>query len=299
MQTPTVIIIVGPTAVGKTTAAIRLAQHLQTRIISADSRQCYRELNIGVAKPSPRELAAVPHYFINSHSITGEVNAATFEELALQWTGEIFRDSPFVVMVGGTGLYIRAFTDGLDAIPPVDQSIRSHIRLHFEEQGIGWLQSETQKYDPEFYASGEILNPQRLMRALEVRLSTGQSILSFQRRQPQQRPFAIRIIGLQLPREELHQRIHQRVDTMMASGLLDEVRSLLPYRAHNALQTVGYKELFHYLDGKTTLDTAVTAIKTNTRQYAKRQLTWFHRDLSIRWTDPDSLFDALASNIKI
>ena len=293
MQTPTVIIIVGPTAVGKTAAAIRLARHLQTSIISADSRQCYRELNIGVAKPSPAELEAVPHYFINSHSVADEVSAATFEHLALQWTAEVFRQSPAVVMVGGTGLYIRAFTDGLDTIPPVDQSIRSHIRLRYEEHGLPWLQTEIEKYDPAFYAAGEILNPQRLMRALEVRLSTGQSILSFQSREPRQRPFRIITIGLQLSREQLNQRIDTRVDDMMEAGLLEEVKGLLPYRSQNALQTVGYKELFHYLDGKTTIEVAVAAIKTNTRHYAKRQLTWFHRDLSVRWTDPNTPLETL------
>jgi tRNA dimethylallyltransferase len=293
LQTPTVIIIVGPTAVGKTAAAIGLARHLQTSIISADSRQCYRELNIGVAKPSAAELEAVPHYFINSHSVADEVSAATFEHLALAWTAELFRQSPVVVMVGGTGLYIRAFTDGLDTIPPVDQSIRSHIRLHYEEQGLPWLQTEIAKYDPAFYAAGEIQNPQRLMRALEVRLSTGQSILAFQSREPRQRPFRIITIGLQLSREQLNQRIDSRVDDMMKAGLLDEVKGLLPYRSHNALQTVGYKELFHYLDGKTSIEAAVAAIKTNTRQYAKRQLTWFHRDLSVRWTDPDTPLETL------
>lgn len=283
----------GPTAVGKTAAAVRLARHLQTGIISADSRQCYRELNIGVAKPTTAELQAVHHYFINSHSVADEVSAATFEHLALAWTAELFQQAPAVVMVGGTGLYIRAFTDGLDTIPPVDKSIRSHIRLHYEEQGLGWLQTEIQKYDPAYYAAGEILNPQRLMRALEVRLSTGQSILSFQSREPRQRPFRIITIGLQLPREQLNQRIDSRVDAMMQEGLLEEVIRLLPYRSHNALQTVGYKELFHFLDGKTSLEVAVNAIKTNTRQYAKRQLTWFHRDLSVRWTDPDTLLETM------
>ena len=293
MHQPTVIIIVGPTAVGKTAAAIRLARLLGTRIISADSRQCYRELDIGVAKPTPEELSLVPHYFINSHSITEEINAASFEELALRWTGDIFRDSPYVVMVGGTGLYIRAFTDGLDVIPPVDQAIRSHIRQHYEEHGLDWVQEEVRKYDPAFFAAGEILNPQRLMRALEVRLSTGQSILSFRTRQRQQRPFAIRTIGLQLPKELLHRRINDRVDAMIRAGLTEEVERLLPYRAHNALQTVGYRELFEWLDRKTSLDTAIAAIKTNTRQYAKRQMTWFHRDLSVRWTDPGAQLETL------
>ena len=290
---PTVIIIVGPTASGKTAAAVRLARQLKTKIISADSRQCYRELNIGVAKPSPAELEAVPHYFINSHSIEAEVNAATFEELALGWTEEIFRSSPVAVMVGGTGLYIRAFTDGLDTIPPVDGTIRSQIRHDYEEQGLPWLQEEIKKYDPAFYAQGELQNPQRVMRALEVRLSTGQSILSFRNREPRGRGFAIKTIGLQLPKEELHRRIHDRVDAMMAAGLPEEVKGLLPWRHHNALQTVGYKELFDHLDGKLSLAEAVAAIKTNTRQYAKRQLTWFRRDLSVRWADPNTPLETL------
>jgi tRNA dimethylallyltransferase len=293
LTTPTVIIVVGPTAVGKTAAAIRLARHFKTKIISADSRQCYRELNIGVAKPTPAELNAIPHYFIDSHSIKEEVSAATFEELALQWTTDIFKKAPVAVMVGGTGLYIRAFTDGLDTIPPVDQSIRSHIRLHYEEHGLPWLQQEVEKYDPDFYATGEILNPQRLMRALEVRMSTGQSILAFRTREPSTRPFLIRTIGLQLPKEQLHQRINDRVDAMIHAGLLEEVKSLMPYRSHNALRTVGYKELFHFLDGQQTLAEAITAIKTNTRQYAKRQMTWFRRDLSVRWTDPATPLETL------
>ena len=287
---PTVIVIVGPTAVGKTAAAIRLAQQLGTKIISADSRQCFRELNIGVAKPSPQELSAVPHYFIDSHSIQEEVNAAIFEKLALQWTEEIFKTSPFVVMVGGTGLYIKAFTEGLDDIPPADESIRFHIQQQYELRGIGWLQDEIKKYDPDFYEKGEILNPQRVMRALEIRLTTGQSILSFRSREPKPRPFTIRTIGIGLPKEQLHERIHSRVDQMMSDGLLDEVRSLLPYREHNALQTVGYRELFDYLEGKYPLDTAITNIKTNTRQYAKRQLTWFRRNLSTQWIGPNDPF---------
>lgn len=294
---PTVVIIVGPTAVGKTAAAVRLARHFKTRIISADSRQCYRELNIGVAKPSRAELDAVHHYFIDSHSIEQEVNASTFEELALEWTDEIFRTSPVAVMVGGTGLYIRAFTDGLDTIPPVDQTIRSQIRLDYEEHGLPWLQEELKKYDPEFYARGEMQNPQRVMRALEVRMSTGQSILSFRRDHPaggsRKRPFDVKIIGLQLPKDHLHQRINDRVDAMIKAGLPDEVKSLEPWRHHNALQTVGYTELFKHLDGQLTLPEAVTAIKTNTRQYAKRQLTWFRRDLSVRWTEPGTPLETL------
>jgi len=313
LQAPTVIIIVGPTAVGKTAAAIRLAEQLQTQIISADSRQCYRELTIGVAKPSPAELSAVHHYFIDSHSIRDEVNAAVFQQLALQWTAGIFRqfptrdplaappapipdsptshsptpDSPTAVMVGGTGLYIRAFTDGLDEIPLADPALRQRLRQQYEQNGMAWLQQEVRQLDPAFFAGGEQLNPHRLLRALEVRLSTGRSILSFRSQTPQQRPFLTHKIGLQLPKEELHRRIQDRVDVMMQNGLLEEVKSLLPWRAHKALQTVGYKELFDYLDGSCSLDEAVANIKTNTRHYAKRQLTWFRKDPSIHWTDPD------------
>lgn len=286
----TVIIIVGPTAAGKTAAAVRLAQQLGTKIISADSRQCYRELNIGVAKPSPSEQTAVPHYFIDSHSITETVNAAVYEKLALGWADEIFAHSDNAVMVGGTGLYIKAFTDGLDDIPQSDASIRLHVQQNYETLGIEWLQQQIGKYDPVYYSTGEIQNPQRLIRALEVRLTTGQSILSFRSGGPKLRPFTIRKIGIEVPKEELHRRIHDRVDRMMADGLLAEVRSLLPYRAHNALQTVGYRELSEYLDGKVTLSDAVENIKMNTRRYAKRQLTWFRRDRSTEWIGPDEPF---------
>lgn len=287
MQQPTVIIIAGPTAVGKTAAAIRLAQQLRTKIISADSRQCYRELNIGVAKPSKTELEAAHHYFINSHSIREAVNAAVFEELALQWSAEIFREHPVAVMVGGTGLYIKAFTDGLDEIPSVDPAIRRRLQQQFDLNGIGWLQQEVSLHDPAFFAEGERHNPQRLLRALEVRLSTGRSILSFRSGTARHRPFHIRKVGLNLPKEELHRRIDERVDHMIDQGLVEEVKGLLPYRRHNALQTVGYKEIFEYLDGKSSLDEAVANIKTNTRRYAKRQLTWFRKDPSVQWTDPD------------
>jgi tRNA dimethylallyltransferase len=289
VQQPTVIIIAGPTAVGKTAAAIRLAQQERTKIISADSRQCYRELNIGVAKPSAAELQAVHHYGIDSHSIREAVNAAVFEELALQWSAEIFREHPTAVMVGGTGLYIKAFTDGLDEIPATDPAIRRRLRQQYDLNGIDWLQQEVKLHDPAFFAGSERHNPHRLLRALEVRLSTGHSILSFRSGTPRHRSFRIRKIGLDLPKEELHRRIHDRVDHMIEQGLIGEVKALLPFRNHKALQTVGYKEIFEYLDGKTSLDEAVANIKTNTRRYAKRQLTWFRKEPDIRWIHPDEL----------
>lgn len=291
MDYPQVIIILGPTAVGKTAGAVELASRLNTRIISADSRQCFSELNIGVAKPSEAELRAVQHYFINSHSIRQEVNAALYEELALQWAQDIFQwkqslqERPVAVMVGGTGLYIRAFCEGLDEMPAIDPAIRQKVQDGYTGGGMAWLQEQVREQDPAFYSEGEILNPQRMMRALEVKWSTGRSILSFRTRQARQRPFAIRKIGLQLPKEELHRRIHARVDSMMEQGLLEEVRGLLPYRQLNALQTVGYSELFDHLDGNCSLEEAVENIKKNTRHYAKRQMTWFRRDPAVEWID--------------
>lgn len=297
MSDPTVIIIVGPTAVGKTAAAVRLAQQLSTKIISADSRQCFKELNIGVAKPSPRELKAVHHYFINSHSIREEVTAALFEELALQWTQDIFQEQtaagkpPVAVMVGGTGLYIKAYSEGLDTIPPIDPVIRAQIQQMYETEGIDWLQAQIRDSDPEFFGVGEIQNPQRLMRALEVKRSTGQSILAFRTREKKHRSFKIEKVGLSLPKDVLNDRINLRVDKMMEEGLLEEVKGLLPYRELNALQTVGYSELFDHLEGKFSLDEAVQRIKINTRRYAKRQMTWFRKDPSVRWIDAEQAGD--------
>jgi tRNA dimethylallyltransferase len=286
LKNKTVIIIVGPTAVGKTSVAVHLAQTLQTKIISADSRQCFKELNIAVAKPSPEELRLVPHYFISSHSIDEDVNAGLFEQLSLQWADEIFQQSNIAVMVGGTGLYIKSFCEGFDNIPDIDPSVRKKIQDQYKERGIGWLQEEIKTADSEYYASAETLNPQRLMRALEIKLSTGQSILAFRSQQKKQRTFNIKKIGLHLPKEQLHQHINFRVDEMIRKGLIDEVKELLPYKNLNALQTVGYTELFDYLDNKINLEEAIERIKKNTRHYAKRQMTWFKKDQSIQWIDP-------------
>lgn len=284
----TVIIIAGPTAVGKTSVAIEVARHFDTEIISADSRQCYKELKIGVARPSEKELAAVPHHFIASHSIHQKITAADFESYALQKAGEILLKRKVVVMVGGTGLYIKAFCEGLDLIPEVPEAIHHEVMRQYNENGLSWLQKEVQEQDPLFYGSGEIQNPQRLMRALEVFRSTGQSITIFRKGKKAERDFTIIKTALQLPKEELHRNIHSRVDQMMEHGLLDEVRSLVPYRHLNALQTVGYKELFEHLDGTTTLAEAVELVKKNTRHYAKRQVTWFRKDKDFKWFEPDA-----------
>jgi tRNA dimethylallyltransferase len=282
----TVLLLVGPTASGKTEVSLKLAQYFQTSIISADSRQCFIELNIGVAKPSLEELHMVPHLFINSHSIGQNVNAGLFERLALQWSSEIFNDHDLLVMVGGTGLYIKAFCEGLNKIPPVDESIRSVIQLKYEENGLEWLQEEIRLKDPEFFSVGETMNPQRMMRALEVVLSTDRSILSFRNEPIKRRPFRIIKFGLQLTREELYRNINFRTEKMIELGLLEEVKKLLPYAHLNALQSVGYNEIFSYLNAAISLEKAVELIKKNTRNYAKRQMTWFNRDKSIQWINP-------------
>lgn len=279
----TVIIICGPTAVGKTSVAIQLAKHYNTEIISADSRQCFKELNIGVARPSVEELTQVKHHFIASHSIQEEVTAATFEQYALQKATELFHRHDMIVMVGGTGLYIKAFCEGLDLIPDVPAKIREKIISEYERKGMEWLQQQVKEKDPVFYAAGEILNPQRMMRALEVMEATGQSILSFRKGEKTKRDFNVMKIGMELPKEELIRNINARVNKMMEAGILDEVKQLLPYKNLNALQTVGYAELFEHLEGKMTLPEAVERIKINTRQYAKRQMTWFRKDETIEW----------------
>jgi tRNA dimethylallyltransferase len=275
--------------VGKTGVSIELAKHYNTAIISADSRQCYRELNIGVARPSEQELGEVEHFFIATHSIREEVTAVTFEQYALQKVGELFLRHDKVIMVGGTGLYIKAFCEGLHDIPAIDPQLREKIVNQYSEKGLNWLQEEIRKKDPQFFEEGEIRNPQRIMRALEVVEATGRPIFSFRKGTRPDRNFSIKKIGLDLPKEELHLNINKRVNRMMEAGLLEEVRNLLPFRNLNALQTVGYTELFDYLDGMLSLDTAVEKIKTNTRRYAKRQLTWFRRDPEINWFSPISI----------
>jgi tRNA dimethylallyltransferase len=279
----TVFIIVGPTAAGKTSIAIKLAGHFKTEIISADSRQCFKELDIGVARPSEEELKTVRHHFIGSYSVYDNVNTGTFEEYALQKVNELFQEHDLVIMTGGTGLYIKAFCEGLDEIPGVTEEIRTKIIFSYEKYGLSWLQKEIQQKDPAFYQSGEIQNPQRLMRALEITETTGKSILDFRKGKKKQRNFNIVKTGLELPKEELHRNIDARVDGMIEAGLVEEVRSLLPFRNLNALQTVGYSEIFDYLDGKVSLEEAIALIKKHTRQYAKRQMTWFKKDKEIKW----------------
>ena len=287
-NTNTVIVITGPTAVGKTAIALTLAKQLNTAIISADSRQCYRELSIGVAKPSEKELLDVRHYFINSHFIHDNVNAGTFESFALEASTQIFKQNPVAVMVGGTGLYIKAFCEGIDFMPSIPEAVRSGIREAYEDKGLVFLQNELKEKDQQFWAVAEQQNPQRLMRALEVLYVTGTSILNYRTSDKIERSFNIVKIGLELPREQLVENMNSRTIQMMEQGLLKEAEGLREFCSLNALQTVGYKELFDYFDGKYSLADAVEKIKINTRQYAKRQMTWFKKDPTIQWFHPQA-----------
>ena len=289
MSNHTVYIIVGPTAVGKTSFAISLAQHLKTEIISADARQCYAELSIGVARPSLEELSKVPHHFIASHSVNETVNAQVFENYALAKADELFKTHHSAVMVGGTGLYIKAFCEGLDLIPAIDPAIREDIIKQYEKLGLRWLQKEVSVKDPMYWAKGEQQNPQRLMRALEVMLGTGASIVSFQIKNKITRPFNIVKVGLELPREQLYERINQRVISMVENGLETEVRNLLPQNHLNALQTVGYSEWAPYFEGNLSKEKVIENIQQNTRHYAKRQMTWFKKDPEITWHLSDQI----------
>ncbi|MCE2845145.1 MAG: tRNA (adenosine(37)-N6)-dimethylallyltransferase MiaA [Sediminibacterium sp.] len=298
MLSKTVYIIVGPTAVGKTSLAIQLAKHLQTEIISADARQCYRELDIGVARPSQEELNQVPHHFIANHSIHEIVNASVFEKETLVITEKLFQQKDNIVMVGGTGLYIKAFCEGLDDIPSIDPSVRSSIIESYESYGLIWLQNELAQKDPLYWKQAEQENPHRLMRALEVYEGLGKSILTYLCHQKKQRPFEIKLIGLEMERSLLYNRINSRVEQMMALGLEKEVRRLLPQFSLNALQTVGYREWLPYFNQEQTKAQVIAAIQQNTRQYAKRQMTWFKKDPSVQWFNasaPDLLNTIIAS----
>lgn len=286
----TVIVIAGPTAVGKTAIAIRLAQHFRTSVISADSRQCYKEMSIGTAKPTPEELHAVKHYFIDEFSVTEPITAADYERLALGYAEKIVEKDDTAIVCGGTGLYIKALCEGLDEMPDIDEMIALQINRTYQENGLEWLQQETQKADAVFYEQSEKDNPARLLRALIFKLSTGESILGYRSGRQKPRNFRIVKIVLELPRETLYERINQRVDMMMQEGLEEEVRKLYPYRHLKNLQTVGYSELFEYFDGACTLEEAVDKIKQHTRHYAKRQMTWFKKEkdaVFITATDAD------------
>ncbi|RZK66395.1 MAG: tRNA (adenosine(37)-N6)-dimethylallyltransferase MiaA [Pedobacter sp.] len=283
----TLISIVGPTAIGKTALAIQVAQHFNTEIISADSRQFFREMEIGTAKPSPDELAAAKHHFINSHSINQLFSTGDFEVEGLQKLAEIFDQHHTAIMVGGSGLYVNALINGLDEMPEIDLSIREKLNKQFEIEGLSSIQEQLSILDPEYFAKVDQNNPQRMIRGLEVYLSTGKKLSSMLSATKKVRPFNMIKIGLNTDRAFLYDRINQRVDQMIANGLVEEVKSLRSFRKYNALNTVGYSEIFDYLDGKIALEDAINAIKQNTRRFAKRQLTWFRRDEEIKWFEPN------------
>ena len=293
MDRKTAIIITGPTAVGKTELSIRIARQLDTEIISADARQCYRELNIGVARPSPEELFAVHHHFIASHSITDRVNAAVFEQFAVNETERIFKKSDYAVICGGTGLYLRAFCEGMDDMPDVPETITREVETMYAEDGIQALQTAISMEDPLFVIDGALDNPARIIRALSFVRATGQSIRAFQRYQPVQRPFNIIKIQLDLPRPELYDRINRRVTLMMEQGLWEEAKSLYHHRKLQALQTVGYREIFESMDGLMSRDLAVDMIRQHTRNYAKRQLTWFKKETGMKIFHPGQFDDIM------
>ena len=295
----TCIIIVGATASGKTALAIEIAKHFNTEVISADSRQCFTELTIGVAKPSESQLAEVPHHFINSHSILENVSAADFEKYALHQIDKIFKKNKVAVMCGGTGLYIKAFTDGLDDIAETDVNIKNEIKKKFEQYGIEWLQQQIKELDPLFWEQGEIQNPHRLMRALEVVISTGKSIIAQQKKVKKKRYFNIVKIGLDVPRDILYQRINSRVEEMRDNGLEEEVKKLITFKALNALQTVGYRELFDYFEGNVSVENAFELIKQHTRHYAKRQMTWFKKDDEVQWIKPTEIMETIIKRMNI
>ena len=283
----TLLVIAGPTAVGKTNLCVRLATRLQTDIVSADSRQLYRELHIGTAKPSPTEMAGVTHHFIDSYSIHDPVNAGRYERECLTVLESLFQHKDVVILSGGTGLYINAVCAGLDDLPPTDPAVRQHLLDRLNQEGLAPLQAELRRLDPVYAQTADLQNPIRVTRALEVCLASGEPYSSFRRAQPVARPFRSVLIALDRPRDELYARIDARMDAMLMAGLVDEVRSLIPYRHLSALQTVGYQEVFPYLSGDYDYDEMVRLLKRNSRRYAKRQLTWFRNQANYHWFGPD------------
>ena len=283
----TLIVITGPTAVGKTALCLDVAKHFDIPIINADSRQIFRELKIGTARPSDEQLAQVHHDFVGMLGLDDYYSASLFEQQVLALLEQQFQSRDYALMAGGSMMYIDAVCDGIDDIPTIDDETRATMKRRLAEEGLEALVEELRRLDPEYYEIVDRQNPRRVVHALEICQMTGQTYTSFRKRERRQRPFDIVKIGLNLPREELYDRINRRVDQMMEQGLLDEARRLLPYRHLNALNTVGYKEMFAYLDGIWSLDEAVERMKGNTRRYARKQLTWYKKDEQIRWFRPD------------
>ncbi len=283
----TLIVITGPTAVGKTQLTLELAKHYGIPVINADSRQIYKELKIGTASPTEEQLKQVRHYFVGSKSINEYYNASMYEQEVMQLLESLFTTSPVEMLSGGSMMYIDAVCNGIDDIPTIREDIRTEMKRRYQEEGLEALCKDLKKLDPEHYETVDRQNYRRVIHALEICYQTGKTYTSFRKQTKKERPFKIVKIGLNRNREELYKRINQRVDDMMAQGLLDEARAMTPYREVNALNTVGYKELFDYMDERWSLEEAVERIKGNTRRYARKQLTWYKRDENIRWFHPD------------
>jgi tRNA dimethylallyltransferase len=292
------LVIAGPTAVGKTELSIRLAKHFNAEILSADSRQMFREMSIGTAKPGTDELSQAKHHFIDHISIHDPYTAGTFEKEALEKLDSIFHKNDVAILCGGSGLYIDAVCNGFDEGLMSDAILKKKIKDLYAEKGMAWLQEEVKKKDPEYFSSADIKNPHRLMRALEVIKLSGKPYSSFRQNEKQTRGFTIIKILVNEDREKLYEKINRRVDKMFEKGLLKEVESLYPHRHLNALNTVGYKELFDYIEGKCSLEKANDLIKQHTRNYAKRQLTWFRKDTSYEVFEPSD-FDKIRSYVEI
>lgn len=293
------ISIVGPTAIGKTSLSIALAKHFKTEIISCDSRQFFKEMPIGTAAPNSQELQAVPHHFIHQKSITDDYNVGTFEKDALNTLDILFKKHSIVIMVGGSGLYVDAVTKGLDNFPKVDSSIRSSLQDVFDKEGLKPLKEQLKTLDPETYKSIALENPHRIMRALEICIGTGQPYSSFLNKKKHERGFKTITIGLTAEREIIYARINERVDIMMENGLLEEVKDLYNYKALNSLNTVGYKELFHFLDKEWSLEFALSEIRKNSRRFAKRQLTWFKKNEETIWFDYQTPIGAIIDTVNL
>ncbi|MCR8669174.1 tRNA (adenosine(37)-N6)-dimethylallyltransferase MiaA [Aestuariibaculum sp. M13] len=292
------ISIIGPTAIGKTALSIKLANYFNTEIISADSRQFFKEMQIGTAAPTTEELAAAKHHFIHHKSIQDNYSVGSFEKDALTCLETLFKNHNVVIMVGGSGLYVDAVTKGLDDFPDVDASIRNSLNADLETKGLTYLQEQLKSLDPVTYNTIAIDNPHRVIRALEICIGTGQPYSSFLNKKENERPFKTITIGLSADREIIYDRINRRVDIMMKEGLLNEVKNLLPYKDLNALNTVGYKEIFNYLEGKWDLDFAVSEIKKNSRRFAKRQLTWFKKTEKTLWFDYETAVEKIIASCK-
>lgn len=296
------LVVIGPTAIGKTALAIELAQHFQCEILSCDSRQFFKEMTLGTAVPATAELEAVPHHFIQHISIEDSYSVGDFERDAIALLDRLFEKNNVQVMVGGSGLYVNAILEGLDEFPDIDPRIREELNQALEEKGLPYLQAQLKELDPVHYEKVALDNPQRVTRALEVSIGTGQPYSSFLAKKKVQRNFVPIVLGLEAPREKMYERINTRVDLMLEAGLLEEVQALLPYQTLNALQTVGYRELFRYFDGEGTLEEAVEEIKKNTRRFAKRQITWFKRTPNATWynyqTNPQQIIADITKQIK-